>query len=95
MWKFHYWYYQHWSFQNWYLLSGMANQKAPKPSELVDRDREWTALTELWNSNRPELAFVLGRRRVGKSFLLSRFTRDVGGFYYQATGGPRPNSSRR
>jgi AAA+ ATPase superfamily predicted ATPase len=42
-------------------------------------------LADLWSSNRPELAFILGRRRVGKSFLLSRFAREVGGFYYQAT----------
>jgi AAA+ ATPase superfamily predicted ATPase len=57
----------------------------PKPAALFDRDREWEDLTELWASERPELAFVLGRRRVGKSFLLSRFAQDVRGLYYQAT----------
>lgn len=64
----------------------MADSTVPnKPTELFDRDREWETLSNVWTSERPELAFVLGRRRVGKSFLLSRFTRDVGGFYYQAT----------
>jgi hypothetical protein len=63
----------------------MSSQTTQKPAELFDRDREWAAFTELWNSSGPELAFVLGRRRVGKSFLLSRFARDVGGLYYQAT----------
>ena len=57
----------------------------PKPAEIVDRDREWEALRALWGSAKPELAFVVGRRRIGKSFLLGRFARDVGGLYYQAT----------
>ena len=63
----------------------MAIKGTKKPDDLFDRTREWSALTELWNSSRPELAFVLGRRRAGKSFLLSRFARDVEGLYYQAT----------
>ena len=37
------------------------------------------------DSDRPELMFLSGRRRVGKSFMLSRFARQVGGLYYQAT----------
>jgi AAA+ ATPase superfamily predicted ATPase len=59
--------------------------RPPKPAEIVDRDREWQRLATLWASPRPELAFVLGRRRVGKSFLLARFVREAGGLYYQAT----------
>ena len=61
-----------------------------KPTELIDRDREWDALSKVWASESPELAFVLGRRRVGKSFLLSRFARHVGGLYYQATRRTEP-----
>lgn len=56
-----------------------------KPVEVYDRDTEWRALQALWQRPRPQLAFVLGRRRVGKSFVLSRFARAVGGIYYQAT----------
>ena len=63
----------------------MRGQQPTKPIELFDRDQEWDTLNELWASERSELAFVLGRRRVGKSYLLSRFARDTGGIYYQAT----------
>ncbi len=56
-----------------------------KPSMILDRDREWGTLVELWESDRPELIFVVGRRRVGKSYLLAPFARSAGGLYYQAT----------
>jgi AAA+ ATPase superfamily predicted ATPase len=59
--------------------------RPPKPADLVDRDREWQRLATTLASQRPELALVLGRRRIGKSFLLSRFARDAGGLYFQAT----------
>lgn len=39
----------------------------------------------MFNGDRPELMFLLGRRRVGKSFMLSRFARETRGLYYQAT----------
>lgn len=63
----------------------MLRAPPSKPADLVDREKEWATLAETWSSNRPELVIALGRRRVGKSFLLSRFARDVGGLYYQAT----------
>ncbi|MFV1959854.1 MAG: ATP-binding protein [Planctomycetota bacterium] len=56
-----------------------------KPRDLVDREREWGLLEDLFASPRPELLVVLGRRRVGKTFLLAPFARSVGGLYYQAT----------
>lgn len=56
-----------------------------KPAELFDRDAEWGTLAGLWQKPRPDLVFVAGRRRVGKSFLLTRFAEQVGGIYYQAT----------
>lgn len=56
-----------------------------KPANLVDRDREWRQLEGIWASEGPELVFVLGRRRVGKTFLLAPFARAVEGVYYQAT----------
>ena len=55
------------------------------PDSLIDREQEWKLLEEAWASERPELIFVLGRRRVGKSFVLAPFARAVGGLYYQAT----------
>jgi AAA+ ATPase superfamily predicted ATPase len=56
-----------------------------KPTELFDRDADWRTLDSLWGKPRPDLVFVVGRRRVGKSFLLTRFAEQVGGIYYQAT----------
>ncbi len=56
-----------------------------KPVDLVDREAEWDLLEARFASPRPELLLVLGRRRVGKTFLLAPFARSVGGLYYQAT----------
>jgi uncharacterized protein len=57
----------------------------PKPLKIVDRDDEWSRLDRLWRSGRAEVVFVLGRRRVGKSFVLAPFSQAVDGIYYQAT----------
>lgn len=56
-----------------------------KPDEILDRDREWGVLTDLWRDPGAHLVFTRGRRRVGKSWLLQRFAHQVGGLYYQAT----------
>jgi len=72
----------HWWNFHWWNLRTMT---IPKPSDIIDREAEWTALDALWARSRSDLAFVVGRRRVGKSFVLARFARAVGGIYYQAT----------
>ena len=59
--------------------------RVEKPKEIFDRDTEWRELQAAWETARPELILVLGRRRAGKSFLLSRFAHQVQGIYYQAT----------
>lgn len=56
-----------------------------KPAAVVDRQGEWRELVRAWERAGAELIFVVGRRRVGKSFLLTHFARKVGGLYYQAT----------
>jgi AAA+ ATPase superfamily predicted ATPase len=56
-----------------------------KPAAILDREAEWRRLIECAESGRPELCLVLGRRRAGKSFLLTRFAANYGGVYYQAT----------
>lgn len=56
-----------------------------KPSKIIDRNDEWALLDRLWHSGRAEVVFVLGRRRVGKSFVLAPFSQAVDGIYYQAT----------
>ncbi|HEX8243309.1 MAG TPA: ATP-binding protein, partial [Longimicrobium sp.] len=56
-----------------------------RPEDLFDRNVEWRTLESLWQKRRPDLVFVVGRRRAGKSYLLTRFAQQVGGIYYQAT----------
>ncbi|MDT8436636.1 MAG: ATP-binding protein [Gemmatimonadota bacterium] len=56
-----------------------------KPGGMIDRDTAWRQCNEMWESGRPDLYIVRGRRRTGKSYLLSNFARAVGGIYYQAT----------
>lgn len=60
-----------------------------KPADILDRADEWARLVDLWNSTEAQLVFIHGRRRVGKSWLLQRFTRQVNGLYYQAKRGTR------
>ena len=60
-------------------------QQSRKPPELFDREAEWLTLEGLWAKPRPDLVFAIGRRRVGKSYLLTRFAEQAGGIYYQAT----------
>jgi uncharacterized protein len=56
-----------------------------KPNDVLNRTVEWAELVRMWQTPRPELVFITGRRRAGKSYLLSRFIRAAGGIYYQAT----------
>lgn len=55
------------------------------PADLIDRRREWAQLGDAIRSASPELLLTLGRRRAGKSYLLTRFVRAANGLYYQAT----------
>lgn len=57
----------------------------PKPPDIVDRDAVWAELTDAWIRPEPALLIGLGRRRAGKSYVLARFAKAVGGIYYQAT----------
>lgn len=50
----------------------------------VDRHRERADLEDAWASGRPELVVVHGRRRVGKSALLTRFAAGKALAYYVA-----------
>jgi AAA+ ATPase superfamily predicted ATPase len=56
-----------------------------KPETMIDRGGEWKQCVELWEGETSDLYIVRGRRRAGKSFLLSHFVRSVDGVYYQAT----------
>jgi AAA+ ATPase superfamily predicted ATPase len=61
--------------------------KAAKPTEMFDRDFEWSELVRFAGYDGPEatLGVVSGRRRQGKTFLLDAITRATGGFMFTAT----------
>ena len=50
----------------------------------VDREEEMGKLLEIAGSNRAELVLVYGRRRVGKSRLLTEFAKKTGALYLLA-----------
>jgi len=52
--------------------------------EFIDRHQERADLDDAWSSGRPELIVVHGRRRVGKSALLTRFAAGKPVAYYVA-----------
>lgn len=56
-----------------------------KPDDVLDRDAEWADLSACLESDEPELYIITGRRRAGKSYLLTRFAASADGIYYQAT----------
>jgi len=67
-----------------------------KPSDMFDRDREWSALTAFANSDQANatLGVVSGRRRQGKTFLLESLCEAAGGFYFAADQATEAESLR-
>lgn len=57
----------------------------PAALPIYNRSREQAELDRAWRSGKPELLIAVGRRRAGKSYLLSRYLKDRAGVYYQAT----------
>jgi uncharacterized protein len=57
-----------------------------KPTDMFDRDVEWTELSAFAGDARPgaTLGVVSGRRRQGKTFLLRALCAATGGFYFAA-----------
>ncbi|MFE9639288.1 ATP-binding protein [Nocardiopsis alba] len=68
-----------------------------KPSEMFDRDYEWSALSRFITDEQPgaTLGVVSGRRRQGKTFLLDAACRAEEGFYFGATEATDTESLRR
>lgn len=56
-----------------------------RPPTFIGRDQELTLLRRELDRERPSLIVLYGRRRVGKSTLLARVTRERPTIYYQAT----------
>lgn len=57
-----------------------------KPKRIFDRDRDWRALVSYAENPQPEatLGVVSGRRRQGKTYLLTALAEATGGFYFEA-----------
>src|SRR3989304_2385555 len=51
----------------------------------LDRQKELAGLERAWTSDRSELVILYGRRRVGKSELLSKFLQDKPHVFYVGT----------
>jgi len=51
----------------------------------IDREQELAALDQLWNSGKPELFVLYGRRRVGKTELLRQFCQERRCVYFLAS----------
>jgi len=47
----------------------------------IDREEELRALEEAWSSGTAQMVLIYGRRRIGKTYLISRFLREKGGVY--------------
>jgi hypothetical protein len=56
-------------------------------SELIGRKKEKEILERLLQSNKAEFLAIYGRRRVGKTFLISQYFKNRG-FYFEITGSP-------
>src|ERR1700676_5466412 len=68
-----------------------------KPSEVFDRDFEWSALARFITDDQPgaTLGVVSGRRRQGKTYLLEAACQAAGGFYFGATEATDAESLRQ
>lgn len=68
-----------------------------KPSDMFDRDYEWSELARFasYAGREATLGVVSGRRRQGKTFLLDALCRATGGFYFSATEATEAESLRQ
>ena len=71
-----------------------ADRATPNPPLFVDRERERAQLRELLDRPGPNLALVTGRRRVGKTYLLTNTWPDAQTFYFVAAEGSSPINRR-
>ena len=67
-----------------------------KPPWVFDRDDDWRGLVSYAGNTQPEptLGIVSGRRRQGKTFLLTALAQATGGFYFEADAGTETESLR-
>lgn len=67
-----------------------------KPARIFDRDRDWQGLASYIGNDQPEptLGIVSGRRRQGKTYLLTALAEVTGGFYFEADEATEAESLR-
>jgi uncharacterized protein len=68
-----------------------------KPERIFDRDAEWAALVSYVRNTQsaPTLGVVSGRRRQGKTYLLTALAQAMNGFYFAADEATEADSLRR
>lgn len=68
-----------------------------KPSQIFDREAEWSALARFVTNPSPDvrLAVVSGRRRQGKTYLLTALVEAAGGFFFPASQTTEADSLRQ
>lgn len=66
----------------------------PAENEIIDRDFEQERLLDLLASGQQKLVLMYGRRRVGKTFLLSRAWRDESHCFYFTAAETTPTQNR-
>jgi hypothetical protein len=74
----------------------MTERIVQTPDDMVGRTREWVLLSDFaaGGPNHATLAIVWGRRRIGKSFLVSSLVERLGGFYFEAARGSAAEALR-
>jgi len=71
-------------------------ETAPEDMGMVGRRQDWRLLTDFATTAtaHPGLGLVWGRRRIGKSYLLSSLAQQTGGFYFGAVRGSKSEALR-
>jgi uncharacterized protein len=74
----------------------MNERMVSAPDDMVGRAGEWALLCDFaaGGPDHATLAVVWGRRRIGKSFLVSSLAQRLGGFYFEAVRGSAAESLR-
>lgn len=68
------------------MLKKMASKPNSSKSRIVGRSKELELLQELVDSKRAEFVAVYGRRRVGKTFLITQFMSSTPCLFFHVTG---------
>ena len=68
-------------------LNNYADKHNVMVHNLIDRQSEWKFLEDAFEEKKAQLIVVYGRRRVGKSFLTSKFINEKKGMYYLCSKG--------